>query len=105
MWHGYDLLDEGPARREWDRCLVFLSPGGTDAQAPRYTRDVRGTRDLPGMAIVTTHLMWQVAREFDLTTKKFVEGGFETTKAEKCDVGFRTRDEVINHDVLIIITR
>ncbi len=47
------------------------------------------------MAGVTTFPIWQVAREFDLTTKKFVEGGFETTKAEKCDVGFRTRDEVI----------
>ena len=47
------------------------------------------------MAGVTTFPIWQVAREFDLTTKKFVEGGFETTNAEKCDVGFRTRDEVI----------
>ena len=69
VWHGYSLLDEGLAGR-WDRALVFLSPGGTDAQ---------------------------VAREFDLTTRQFVprdEGGFRTEMAAKCDVGFRRRDEV-----------
>ena len=69
VWHGYSLLDEGLAGR-WDRALVFLSPGGTDAQ---------------------------VAREFDLTTRQFVprdEGGFRTEMAAKCDAGFRRRDEV-----------
>lgn len=67
VWHGYDVLYEGPGKSCWDRVLVFLSPGGTDAQ---------------------------VAREFDLGTKSFVTGGFETTVAAKCDVAFRTRDEV-----------
>ena len=70
VWHGYSLLDEGMAGR-WDRALVFLSPGGTDAQ---------------------------VTREFDLTTRQFVprdEQGFRTDVAAKCDVGFRRRDEVL----------
>src|SRR5688500_6696060 len=44
VWHGADCLP--PA---YQRCLVSLSPGGTDAD---------------------------VVREFDLTTGQFVEGGF-----------------------------
>ena len=68
VWHGYDVLDEGPGKAAWDRALVFLSPGGTDAQ---------------------------LVREFDLTTRSFVDGGFATADAAKCDVGFRTRDEVL----------
>ena len=70
VWHGYSVLDEGPGGR-WDRAVVFLSPGGTDAQ---------------------------IAREFDLRAKVFVpaeDGGFATTVPAKCDVGFRRRDEVL----------
>ena len=67
VWHGYSLLDEGP-QSPWDRALVFLSPGGTDAQ---------------------------IAREFDLRSKSFVPDGFRTETAAKCDVGFRRRDEVL----------
>ena len=67
VWHGYNVLDEGAGGR-WDRALVFLSPGGTDAQ---------------------------VVREFDLPSKTFVPGGFRTDTAAKCDVGFRRRDEVL----------
>ena len=44
VWHGADCLPP-----EYQRCLVSLSPGGSDAD---------------------------VVREFDLTTGKFVEGGF-----------------------------
>ena len=67
VWHGYSLLDEGLCGA-WDRALVCLSPGGTDAQ---------------------------VVREFDLSSKAFVDGGFRTDAAAKCDVGFRRRDEVL----------
>ena len=31
VWSGYDLLDEGGGKSLWDRALLFLSPGGTDA--------------------------------------------------------------------------
>jgi prolyl oligopeptidase len=44
VWHGADCLPP-----EYQRCLVSLSPGGSDAD---------------------------VVREFDLSTGKFVEGGF-----------------------------
>ena len=81
----------GRTTRSLHSWLAFLS--GDDDNLKKETPE--GPKDVRAVA----------AREFDLTTKKFVEGGFETTKAEKCDVGFRTRDEVINHDVLIIITR
>ena len=68
VWGGYDLLDEGGGRSLWDRALLFLSPGGTDAT---------------------------VVREFDLGARAFVEGGFRTTTPAKCEVGFRRRDEVL----------
>jgi prolyl oligopeptidase len=71
VWHGEDVLDEGPGKAQWDRALLFLSPGGTDAS---------------------------IVREFDLRTKTFVpsaDGGFATLTAEKCDIGFRRRDEVL----------
>lgn len=68
VWHGSDVLDEGPGKALWDRVLVFLSPGGTDAQ---------------------------VVREFDLEGRAFVDGGFRTDVAAKCDVGYRTRDELL----------
>ena len=68
VWGGYDLLDEGGGRSLWDRALLFLSPGGTDAT---------------------------VVREFDLGSSSFVEGGFCTTSPAKCEVGFRRRDEVL----------
>ena len=50
VWHGADCL--GP---EYRRCLVSLSPGGTDAD---------------------------VVREFDLQAGKFVEGGFTVPEAK-----------------------
>jgi len=67
VWHGYDALDEG-AGGTWDRVLLFLSPGGTDAQ---------------------------VVREFDLVSRQCVDGGFETSAPAKCDAAFRTRNEVL----------
>jgi prolyl oligopeptidase len=30
VWHGSTLLDDGPGG-EWDRALISLSPGGSDA--------------------------------------------------------------------------
>lgn len=69
VWHGYDLLDEGPDSA-WDIALLRLSPGGSDAE---------------------------VVREFNLKTKKFItpeEGGFYVPEA-KSSVGYRTRDEVL----------
>ena len=50
VWHGADCLAP-----EYRRCLVSLSPGGTDAD---------------------------VVREFDVTTGKFVEGGFALPAAK-----------------------
>jgi prolyl oligopeptidase len=50
VWHGADCL--APAYR---RCLVSVSPGGTDAD---------------------------VVREFDLATGKFIEGGFVVPEAK-----------------------
>jgi prolyl oligopeptidase len=50
VWHGADCLAP-----EYRRCLVSLSPGGTDAD---------------------------VVREFDLATGKFVEGGFTIPEAK-----------------------
>ncbi|MFL6751620.1 MAG: prolyl oligopeptidase family serine peptidase [Sphingomicrobium sp.] len=50
VWHGADCL--GP---EYRRCLVALSPGGTDAD---------------------------VVREFDVPTGRFVEGGFTVPEAK-----------------------
>jgi len=47
VWHGYDLLDEGGGRSLWDRALLFLSPGGTDATVVREfdLDDSRQVRD------------------------------------------------------------
>lgn len=55
VWHGADCL--APA---YKRCLISLSPGGTDAD---------------------------VVREFDLSTGRFVEGGFALPEA-KSDVAW-----------------
>lgn len=69
VWGGHSVLDEGPESL-WDRTLVVLSPGGSDAV---------------------------VVREFDLTKCAFVseaDGGFVVPEA-KSSVAFRTRDEVL----------
>ena len=50
VWHGADCLPP-----EYRRCLVSLSPGGTDAD---------------------------VVREFDLATGQFIEGGFALPEAK-----------------------
>ena len=50
VWHGADCLAP-----DYRRCLVSVSPGGTDAD---------------------------VVREFDLTNGRFVEGGFELPEAK-----------------------
>ncbi|HMT38034.1 MAG TPA: prolyl oligopeptidase family serine peptidase [Thermomonas sp.] len=50
VWHGADCL-----RPKYQRCLVALSPGGSDAD---------------------------VTREFDLATKQFVDGGFSRPEAK-----------------------
>ncbi|MBV2208602.1 MAG: prolyl oligopeptidase family serine peptidase [Thermomonas sp.] len=50
VWHGANCL-----RPKYERCLIALSPGGSDAD---------------------------VTREFDLTTKQFVQGGFFRPEAK-----------------------
>ncbi|HUD91586.1 prolyl oligopeptidase family serine peptidase [Sphingobium sp.] len=62
VWHGADCLAP-----DYRRCLVSLSPGGTDAD---------------------------VVREFDLTTGQFVEGGFTLPEA-KSDVAWLDRDTLL----------
>jgi prolyl oligopeptidase len=62
VWHGADCLAP-----EYRRCLVSLSPGGTDAD---------------------------VLREFDLATGKFIEGGFTLPEA-KSDVSWIDADRLL----------
>ncbi|WP_240325509.1 prolyl oligopeptidase family serine peptidase [Sphingomonas mesophila] len=62
VWHGADCLAP-----EYRRCLVALSPGGTDAD---------------------------VVREFDLQTGKFVDGGFVVPEG-KSDVVWLNRDALL----------
>ena len=61
VWHGADCL-----RPKYERCLIALSPGGSDAD---------------------------VTREFDLTSKQFVEDGFFRPEA-KGGLGWIDRDTV-----------
>lgn len=61
VWHGAECL-----RPTYDRCIVKLSPGGSDAD---------------------------VAREFDVPSKGFVEGGFELPLA-KSDIYWADIDHV-----------
>ena len=73
VWHGSTLLDEGPSRSNWDRALISLSPGGSDADT---------------------------CREFDLTTSEFVdpagpEMGFAMPDAAKTNISYRSRNECI----------
>ena len=62
VWHGADCLAP-----DYRRCLVSLSPGGTDAA---------------------------VVREFDLGSGRFVEGGF-TLPAAKSDVSWLDADTLL----------
>ncbi|KTT71496.1 prolyl oligopeptidase family serine peptidase [Sphingomonas endophytica] len=62
VWHGASCLEP-----DFSRCLVRLSPGGTDAQ---------------------------VVREFDLTTGRFVDDGFVLPEA-KSDVAWVDRDTLL----------
>ena len=62
VWHGADCLAP-----EYRRCLVALSPGGTDAD---------------------------IVREFDLVTGSFVEGGFVVPEA-KSDVAWVDADTLL----------
>lgn len=62
VWHGADCLAP-----EYTRCLISISPGGTDAD---------------------------VVREFDLTTGTFVEGGFTLPEA-KSNVAWFDADTLI----------
>ena len=62
VWHGADCLAP-----DYQRCLVSLSPGGTDAD---------------------------VVREFDMGTGKFVEGGFVVPEA-KSNVSWLDRDNLL----------
>jgi prolyl oligopeptidase len=64
VWHGADCLREADGR--YQRCLVGLSRGGSDAD---------------------------VTREFDLDAKDWVEGGFFRPEA-KGDLGWIDRDHV-----------
>jgi len=65
VWHGADCLPP-----DYRRCLVSLSPGGTDAD---------------------------VVREFDLSTGRFVEGGFVLPEA-KSNVAW------VDADTLAVVT-
>jgi len=70
VWHGSTLLNEGEAST-WDRALISLSPGGSDADT---------------------------TREIDLLTEKFIsaeEGGFTMPTAAKTSIRYRSRDEVL----------
>merc|ERR1719491_2788150 len=72
VWHGSTLLDEGPDSK-YDRALIKLSPGGSDAD---------------------------IFREFDLITQEFVDPtgpkqGFELTIPTKCDISYRSRNELL----------
>src|SRR3546814_3675338 len=62
VWHDADCLAP-----DYERCLISLSPGGTDAD---------------------------VVREFDLSTGQFVEGGFILPEA-KSDVAWADRDTLM----------
>lgn len=71
VWHGSTLLDEGPTASLWDRALIRLSPGGSDADT---------------------------CREFDLTTETFVpvdEGGYALPTPAKTTISYRSRNEVL----------
>ena len=70
VWHGSTLLDEGAAST-WDRALIKLSPGGSDADT---------------------------TREFDLVEERFLapeEGGFALPTAAKTSIRYRSRDEIL----------
>lgn len=70
VWHGSRLLDEGPGST-WDRAIIKLSPGGSDADT---------------------------AREMDLAEERFLspeEGGFALPRAAKTQIAYRSRDEVL----------
>jgi len=70
VWHGSTLLDEGPDGA-YDRALIKLSPGGSDADT---------------------------TREFDLVTQKFIgveDGGFVLDEPAKSSISYRSRDEVL----------
>ena len=75
VWHGSSLLDEGPDRSHWDRALISLSPGGSDAD---------------------------IFREFDLAKMDWVDpssggpdAGFAMTEAAKTRAAYRSRNELI----------
>lgn len=75
VWHGSTLLDEGlgPTGNKWDRALIRLSPGGSDADT---------------------------CREFDLLTSTFVDPngpdkGFELPIPAKTRIAYRSRNEVL----------
>ena len=71
VWHGSTLLDEGPDSK-WDRALIRMSPGGSDADT---------------------------CREFDLKKERFVdpieEQGFALPEPAKTQISYRSRDEVL----------
>lgn len=70
VWHGYSLLDEGPAG-PWDRALISLSPAGKDADT---------------------------MREFDLIAERFIpasDGGFAIPQVSKSSYGYRSRNELL----------
>lgn len=75
VWHGSTLLDEGTPDQAHDRALISLSPGGSDAD---------------------------IFREFDLVKQEFVdttegsdEQGFALTDPSKCQVSYRSRNELL----------
>merc|ERR1719509_46134 len=73
VWGGSTPLDEGPKISKWDRALIKLSPGGSDAST---------------------------FREFDLATSSFVdpEGpdrGFVLPKPAKTRISYRSREECL----------
>ena len=70
VWHGSTLLDDGPGG-DWDRALIALSPGGSDADT---------------------------TREFDLKAETWVDpadGGFAMPDTAKTSIRYRSRNEVL----------
>jgi prolyl oligopeptidase len=66
VWHGASCLEPADPKAAHERCLIALSRGGADAD---------------------------VTREFDLTTRRWVEDGFFRPEA-KGDLGWIDRDTV-----------
>ena len=73
VWKGAEFLNGDLDGGPWDRALVYLSPGGSDAK---------------------------IVREFNLDTNTWFEGGFEILIPSKSGVSYRSRNELLVSDAL-----